>query len=148
MVVHGAARELSVDIVETQTYLKMGNIYLHLNTRDEFLRIDISTIVYFEADGNYTNIVLANQLKGVVCMNLARMQQLLSERLRDHARIFVRVGKRHIVNSSHIYRINVLRQQLVLSDGERFAFSLDVSKEALKALKDIMITAKPCPDHD
>ena len=39
----------------------MKNIYLHLNTRDEFLRMDISKIVYFEADGNYTNIMLANK---------------------------------------------------------------------------------------
>ena len=52
----------------------MKNVYLHLNSRDEFLRIDISKIVYFEADGNYTNIVLANKLKGVVCMNLAAMK--------------------------------------------------------------------------
>jgi len=148
MVVHGAAREFGVDTVKTQTYRKMGNIYLHLNTRDEFMRIDISKIVYLEADGNYTNIVLANQLKGVVCMNLARMQQLLSERLKEHARIFVRVGKKHIINSAHIYRINVLRQQLVLSDGYRFAFALDVSKEALKALKDLMITARPASDHE
>lgn len=126
----------------------MGTIYLYLNTRDEFMRMDISKIVYFEADGNYTNIVLANNLKGVVCMNLARMQQLLSERLREHARIFVRVGKKHIINCTHLYQINVLRQKLVLSDGERFAFSLDVSKEALKALKDIMITVKPATAHD
>ena len=63
----------------------MKKIYLNLNTRDEFLRIDISKIIYFEADGNYTNIVLANQLKGVVCMNLAHMQQVLSDNLKEQA---------------------------------------------------------------
>lgn len=101
------------------------------------LRIDISKIVYFEADGNYTNIVLANQLRGVVCMNLARMQEMLSERLKEQASIFARVGKRHIINHTYVYQINVLRQKLVLSDGERFAFSLDISKEALKKLKEL-----------
>ena len=62
--------------------------YLHLNSRDEFLRIDIRKIVYFEADGNYTNIVLANKLKGVFCMNFSHMQHVLSERLKEQASIF------------------------------------------------------------
>ena len=78
----------------------MKNIYLHLNTRDEFLRMDISKIVYFEADGNYTNIVLANKLKSVVCMNLAHMQQILTDSLKENARTFVRVGKRYIKRGS------------------------------------------------
>ena len=100
----------------------MKNYYLYLNSRDEFLRIDIRKIVFFEADGNYTNIVLVNQLKGVVCMNLARMQQVLSDRLKEQASIFARVGKKHIINLSYVYQINVLKQRLVLSDGDNFTF--------------------------
>lgn len=117
----------------------MKNFYLHLNSRDEFLRIDIRKIVYFEADGNYTNIILANQVKGVVCMNLARMQELLSNTLKENASIFARVGKRHIINHTYVYQISVLRQKLVLSDGERFTFQLDVSKDALKKLKELYV---------
>ena len=117
----------------------MKNRYLHLNTRDEFLRIDISKIVYFEADGNYTNIVLANNLKGVVCMNLARMQQLLSSSLKEQASIFARVGKRHIINHTYVYQIHALKQRLVLSDGLHFAYTLEVSKEALKQLKELYV---------
>lgn len=120
----------------------MKNYYLYLNSRDEFLRIDIRKIVFFEADGNYTNIVLANQLKGVVCMNLAHMQQILSERLKEQASIFARVGKKYIINLSFVYQINVLRQRLVLSDGENFTFQLEVSKEALKNLKDLYVLSK------
>lgn len=117
----------------------MKPLFLHLNSRDEFLRIDISKIVYFEADGNYTTIVLSNQLKGVVCMNLAHMQQVLSEKLKEHANIFVRVGKKYIINHSYVYSINVLRQNLILSDGADFVFSLNISKEALKGLKELYV---------
>lgn len=117
----------------------MKTSYLHLNSRDEFLRIDISKIVYFEADANYTNIVLANKLKGVVCMNLAHMQQVLSDRLKEQSQIFARVGKRFIINLNYVYQINVLRQKLILSDGEQFAFQLDISKEALKNLRDLYV---------
>lgn len=117
----------------------MKNIYLHLNSRDEFLRIDVSKIVYFEADGNYTNIVLSNKLKGVVCINLARMQKMLTERLKEQASIFIRVGKKYIINSIHVCRINVLKQSLLLSDGENFAFQLNISRDALKKLKELYI---------
>lgn len=120
----------------------MKNYYLYLNSRDEFLRIDICKIVFFEADGNYTNIVLVNQLKGVVCMNLARMQQVLSDRLKEQASIFARVGKKHIINLSYVYQINVLKQRLVLSDGDNFTFSLEVSKEALKNLRELYVSSK------
>ena len=115
----------------------MENTYLYLNSRDELLRIDISKIIYFEADGNYTNIILANKLKGVVCMNLAHMQEILSERLKDQARIFARVGKKHIINHTYIYQIHVLKQSLILSDGKNFAYQLNISKEALKKLKEL-----------
>ena len=115
----------------------MKSVYLYLNSRDELLRIDVRKIVYFEADGNYTDVVLVNGLKGVVGMNLARMQEVLSERLRERAAIFARVGKKYIINHTYVYQINVLRQKLVLSDGDHFIFTLDISKEALKRLKEL-----------
>lgn len=113
------------------------NKYLYLNSRDELYRLDISKIVYFEAEGNYTNFVLSNKLKGAVCMNLAQMQEVLGNSLKESASVFARVGKRHIVNLSYVYQIGVLRQKLTLSDGEVFAYQLNISKEALKKLKEI-----------
>ena len=116
-------------------YCCMKNVCLYLDSRNELLRINIDKIVYFEADGNHTNIVLANQTKGMVRMNLAQTQKALSEHLREQANIFAQMGKKHIINLTYISQIHVLRQKLALSDGERFAFSLDITKEALKKLK-------------
>lgn len=113
--------------------------YLFLNSRDEFLRIDIANIAYFEADGNYTNIVSINRLKGVVCTNLAQMQKYLSDKLREDASIFARVGKKYIINLRYVYSINTLRQQVILSDGASFSYQLTIGKEALKELKQIFI---------
>ncbi|MBR3915467.1 MAG: LytTR family transcriptional regulator [Bacteroidales bacterium] len=115
----------------------MENRFLHLNSRDELLRIDISKIVYFEADGNYTNIVLVNKLKGVVCLNLAKLQVILVDKLKDKASTFVRIGKKYIINRTFVYQINIVRHRLILSDGQNFAFQLEISKEALKKLKDL-----------
>ncbi len=117
----------------------MTKKYLYLNFRDEFLRVDISKIVCFEADGNYTNIVLSNRTKGIVCMNLSRMQSLLSEKLREAARTFARVGKSHIINLDYVYRISIAGQKLTLGDGEKFEYNLSVSKEALKKLRSLFV---------
>ncbi len=124
--------------------------FLYMNSRDEFYRVDISKIVYFEADGNYTNFQLGNKQKGVVSMNLSQMQAFLSERLREKASIFARIGKRYIINLTYVYHIEVLRQRLMLSDGEMFAYTLSVSKEALKKLKEMYVAsiagAKPASE--
>lgn len=120
----------------------MDTDFVYFNSRDELLRVDISKVIYFEADGNYTNFVLPNKLKGVIGINLAQMEKALSARLKEKSRYFARIGKRYIVNLNYIYQINVLRQRLVLSDGVSFAFQLEISKEALKNLKEIFVSSK------
>lgn len=113
--------------------------YLYLNSRDEFYRIDISKIVYFESEGNYTNIVMTNKMKGTVCVNLSKMQEILAASLKEAASGFARIGKRHIVNLNFIYRIEILRQRLVLSDGDNFDYQLNISKDALKKLRQMYV---------
>lgn len=125
----------------------MNTGYLYINTRNELIRLDCSKIVYMEGDGNYTNIVLINKQKVAVCMNLTHMQQFISESLRGRASIFARVGKRFIVNLNFIYKVQPMLQSLVVTDGVNFAFQLGVSKEALKQLKDILVSRASNKTH-
>ncbi len=115
--------------------------YLYLNSRDDFYRVDVSKIVYFEADSNYTKFVLNNKLKGQVLMTLSRMQETLTNNLKEQASIFARIGKRFIVNINYVFHIDVSHQKLTLSDGETFAFQLPISKEALKKLKELYVSS-------
>lgn len=115
---------------------------LIFNSRDEMLRIDVPRIVYFEADGNYTYIITCNKLKSAVCMNLGQMEDVLAQRLREKKSIFARIGKRYIVNLNYVYKINPLKKQLVLTDFTNFSYQLDISREALKSLKEIMVQIK------
>lgn len=121
----------------------MNTQFLFFKSRDELLRIDVTKIVYFESDGNYTNIILPNKLRGVVCMNLAQTEKTLADRLKERSRCFARIGKRYIINLNYVYQINIIKQRLVLSDYASFAFQLEVSKEALKKLKELFLTIKP-----
>jgi DNA-binding LytR/AlgR family response regulator len=72
-------------------------------------------------------------------MNLARMQQILSTSLQKSASMFARIGKRYIINLNYVYHIAVLRQNLELSDGENFNYTLSVSKDALKGLREMFV---------
>ena len=119
----------------------MSTNYILFNSRDEMLRLDVRNIVYFEADGNYTSVVLANKLRCSVGMNLGQMQKTLVEQMGDQARMFLRIGKRHIINISFILLVNTLKQKLVLSDSKHFYAQIEVSKDALKRLKEMITGA-------
>jgi DNA-binding LytR/AlgR family response regulator len=100
---------------------KMEPELIFFNSRDQLLRLDTQKIVYFEADGNLTYIVLANKLKATVSMNLSKMEEFLALQYKDKARLFMRIGKRFIINMNYIYSIQVARQKLILSDYNKTA---------------------------
>ena len=76
-------------------------------------------------------------------MNLARSMEELVRQLGREAQTFVRIGKSLVVNRMYIYRVNVQRQQLVMSDlTTNQAFTLQASKEALRQLKELLETEK------
>lgn len=118
---------------------------IFFNSRDELLRIDLSSVIYFEADGNYTRLVSVNGLSSMVCMNLGKMEELLSLRFKDAPGSFARIGKRFIVNLRYVYGINTLKQELLLSDQTTFSTTLSISKVALRGLKELM---SPSPITD
>ncbi len=115
---------------------------LIFNSRDKLLRIDVSKIVYFEGDGNYTYLVTANKHKVCLSINLAHTEEALASQLGEKAKRYMRIGKRFIVNMSYIYQVDIQKQVLMLSDCEHFLFQLPVSKEALKTVKELVIKAK------
>ena len=109
---------------------------------NKLIRIDIQKIIYFEGDGNYTYVVTANKQKVCVTMNLSHTEEALATQLGENAKHFLRIGKRFIVNMNYIYQVDIQKQVLMLSDNERFLFQMPVSKEALKAVKELVIKTK------
>lgn len=115
---------------------------IYFNSRDNLLRLDIDNLVFFEGDGNYTYVVSANKLKSCLTMNLSHTENALALQLGEQAHRFMRIGKRYIVNMQFIYQIDIAKQKLTLSDGVHFAFQISASKEALKAVKELIIRTK------
>lgn len=111
---------------------------LLFNTRDELIRVTLKHVVYFEADGNYTHIVFSNATKATLLYSLANIEKLIDEKLTGQVQPFIRIGKRYIVNSACIFQINTLKQKLLLTNFDApHLFTLSVSKEALRSLKNL-----------
>ena len=115
------------------------NTHLIISTSNELLRVAAAQIIYISSDGNYSTMVLHDKTEHLFTFNLSHFQKLIEKQLKDEASQFIRIGKSLIINRDYIYRINLTKQQLVMSDmALNQAFMLSASKEALKQLKQLL----------
>lgn len=71
-------------------------------------------------------------------VGLAQVEQLICSESEVGQPVFIRIGKRFIVNTDMIVQVNISSQRLVLSDFDHPGnFSLPISKEALKQIKEL-----------
>lgn len=110
--------------------------YLMIKTRDELLRIKIGQILYFEADRNYTKLLLSNGIQFTFAINIGKIEELLEKQVPSSNDMLVRVGKSHIINKTHILQINLPKQKLLLLTQEGKPRELIISKDPLKQLKE------------
>jgi DNA-binding LytR/AlgR family response regulator len=110
--------------------------YLIIKTRDELLRIKIGQILYFEADRNYTKLLLSNGIQFTFAINIGKIEEILEKQVTGSRDILIRVGKSHIINKNHILQINLPKQRLLLLTVEGKPKELIISKDPLKILKD------------
>ena len=112
--------------------------YLMIKTRDELLRIKIGQILYFEADRNYTKLLLSNCIQFTFAINIGKIEELLEKQVSGSNDMLVRVGKSHIINKTHILQINLPKQKLLLLTQEGKPRELVISKDPLKQLKEAL----------
>lgn len=112
--------------------------YLMIKTRDELLRIKIGQILYFEADRNYTKLLLSNGIQFTFAINIGKIEEFLEKQVSGSNDMLVRVGKSHIINKTHILQINLPKQKLLLLTQEGKPRELVISKDPLKQLKEAL----------
>lgn len=112
--------------------------YLMIKTRDELLRINIEHILYFEADRNYTKLLLAEGIQFTFAVNIGKVEDMLATQITDPNTMLIRVGKSHIINKKHILQINLPKQKLLLLAHEGKPRELIIPKEPLRALKELL----------
>lgn len=119
-------------------HLKASETTLFFNTRDEMIKVKLDRVAFFESDSNYCHVAFINGVKATLLTSLVNIESLLTERFRGDNPMFIRIGKRYIVNKQYIFQINTQRQKLILSDFfTPTTLELSISKEALKCLKQL-----------
>ena len=117
---------------------KLMNRHLVFTTTTEIVLVPADAVVYVAADGNYSAINLADGGSFVLTLQLGQIERRLSEMLDVNDNRFIRIGKSLIVNRDYIAFINQPRQRMILSDCRSFRHELSASREALKALKELL----------
>lgn len=110
----------------------MAKIYF--NTRDELTAIDSENIAVIQANGNYSKIVTIYRKEIMLTSGITKVEQVLKI-VNDTKSRFVRVGRSLVVNHSYLQKIDLIKQQMVLScQGNEI--KINVSKKTLKVYKD------------
>ena len=105
-------------------------------TANELIRIQPEVIVYAISEGNYTTLVLIDLTKHVFAFNLSPLEKLLQNQLGEEESMFIRTGKRLIINREYVYKVNIGKQQLILADiRNNISIPLTASKVSLRQLK-------------
>ena len=114
-----------------QSYEKLKKTFgkLVFNTTDGFTVINPKDIIYIEADGAYSEILLANEKKKTITKKLGEIEKMLSSDL------FFRVHKSYIVNLSKIDNANRQKGKCFFQ-SQNEEISIKMSRETIKKLKD------------
>ena len=110
----------------------MAKIYF--NTRDELTAIDSENIAVIQANGNYSKIVTIYRKEIMLTSGITKVEEVLKS-VNDARSRFVRIGRSLVVNHSYLQKIDLMKQQMVLScQGNEI--KINVSKKTLKVYKD------------
>jgi len=112
--------------------------YLVFKTRDELVRIKIERILYFEAERNYTRLVLTNGIQFVFAVNLGKIEEILDSQIMDYSSTLLRVGKSYIINKNHVIQISLPKSKILFAAADGKAKELNLPKEPLKILKETL----------
>lgn len=118
--------------------MKLINKRLIFTTTTEIVRVPADSVVFITADGNYSAITLADGETFVLTLQLGQIERRIAEMLDKDDHRFIRIGKSLIVNRDFIAFIHPVRQRMILSDCRNFRHEVSASKDALKALKELL----------
>ena len=113
----------------------MPATHIIISKGTEFLRIPQDKLVYISSDGNYSNVVTADNRQRLVVFQLGQIEDMIGEQLGDQGSNFLRIGRKLIINTDYLYSIDITTQQLILSDCAGCYHELSASREVLIKLK-------------
>lgn len=102
-------------------------------------RVMAEDIVYIEADGNYSHLVLTGGEDVVLTVQIGKLAELIEAQLCSSVSPLAKMGRSLIINMNCIYYINPQKQQIVLRDCHGHTTRvLSAPTTVLRGLKEIL----------
>jgi len=96
---------------------------LKIPTRNGFLIVNYKHMVYCQAEGNYTTIIMEDGSTVFTSINLGKLEGLLA------SPAFIRLRRSIIVNTAYMVEINKGKRSCrVMANGKEFTFAVTASK--------------------
>ena len=112
--------------------------FISISSSTELLRIPSDRLMFITADGNYSALFTQDGRTEIVCLQLGVIEDLISSQLGDDGRQFFRIGRSLIVNASFICKIDLSKQEIIVSDCRGNYHTLQASKQALAGVKYVL----------
>ena len=111
---------------------------LKLFKRDESFGAMLEDVLYFKAEGHYTNVFFTRDSKMLLPYGLSQLDNEIWKL--DNGTCFVKVGRSHIVNLKKVVYACITKESFTLMDQNGNFTNIVVSraaiKQLIKALKD------------
>ena len=125
-----------VDIKRNNEYFyNIMSTYIIIKNSGETIRIPEDSLVYIQADGNYSKVYTQDGGYYHVNLQLGQLEDSIGNQVMGDVIPFIRIGKSLIVNTRYISVIDMSNLRIKLSDFNGHTFELSASKAALLKLK-------------
>lgn len=104
---------------------------LYLSAYDELYILDLSKVIYMQADDHYTDVYYSSGTHFLVPFGLIKVENCIAERP-EVSNYLLRMGRKYIVNTRRIFRINTVKELLYLTDDSGNSIPLHISKPVLR----------------
>lgn len=111
---------------------------LYFNTRDDLTCIDASKVAVVQANGNYSRVVYITKREIMLTNGISKLEEVLKTYNSKDNR-FIRLGRSIIINHAFLQKIDVLKQQVILSDGDKNEIRVTIPKPILKSYKQAVV---------
>ena len=123
---------------------------LKLFKRDESFGAMLENVLYFKAEGHYTNVFFTRDSKMLLPYGLSQLDNEIWKL--DNGTCFVKVGRSHIVNLKKVVYACITKESFTLMDQNGNFTNIVVSraaiKQLIKALKDGKASKEEKSDSD
>ena len=107
---------------------------LYFNTRDELISIETDKVAVIQANGNYSRVVYITKREYMLTHGISKLETIFQSN-NDKRNKFVRLGRSFIINHAYFQKIDLIKQQLTLCDGDKNEIRITLPKQILKVYK-------------